>query len=128
MSTINIKFPLQDNPEKGYLFKMNELTNDAVKSDLLLLMLTQKGERYYNPDYGTNLKKFIFEPNDDLTEFDIKEQIKTDVKKYLPNVNIGDIIFIKNELGMDDREILVTVKFTYGNSALEQSDQLVIKF
>jgi hypothetical protein len=76
MSSINIKFPLQDDNETGFLFKTNKLSIDAIKSDLLLLMLTQKGERYYNPDYGTNLKKFIFEPNDDLTEFDIKEEIK----------------------------------------------------
>ena len=40
MSTINIKFPLQDDNETGFFLKMNELSIDAIKSDLLLLMLT----------------------------------------------------------------------------------------
>jgi len=128
MSSINIKFPLQDDNETGFLFKTNKLSIDAIKSDLLLLMLTQKGERYYNPDYGTNLKKFIFEPNDDLTEFDIKEEIKVDVNKYLPNVTITSTEFMKHELGMDEREIFVKINFSITQNSFQENDQITIRF
>ena len=55
------------------------------------LILTRKGQRLYNPQFGTDLLKFIFEPEDGLTLNDIKTEITTVVKKYLPKLQINDI-------------------------------------
>jgi len=55
------------------------------------LILTRKGQRLYNPDFGTNLLQFIFEPNDDLTFSSIKQEITDVVKRYLPNLQINEI-------------------------------------
>jgi phage baseplate assembly protein W len=55
------------------------------------LILTRKGQRLYNPDFGTNILKFIFEPNDDLTFTQIKQEITDVVKRYLPNLQINEI-------------------------------------
>lgn len=76
MITYNIKFPLNDNLSTNTYFLMTQVTKEALSSDLLLLLLTQKGERYYEPNYGTNLLKFIFEPNDNLTAGDVEQEIK----------------------------------------------------
>ena len=64
---INIDFPFSDSP-KGYYFKLNDNDRDAIKSDLLHLLLTNKGERLYMPDFGSDLRKYIFEPNDSITQ------------------------------------------------------------
>ena len=64
MISYNIKFPLNDDVSTNTYFLMSKVTKDAFSSDLLLLLLTQKGERYYEPDYGTDLLKFIFEYKD----------------------------------------------------------------
>ena len=90
MKYININYPFR-NSIKGFFLDLTETDNDAIKADLMHLILTRKGQRLYNPQFGTNLMKFIFEPNDELTLNDIKEEITSAVKKYLPKLQISEI-------------------------------------
>ena len=87
---INIRYPFQDS-NKGFFLALNDIDGDAIKSDLMHLILTRKGQRLYNPDFGTNLLKFIFEPEDGLTLGQIKEEITNVTKKYLPKLQITNI-------------------------------------
>ncbi len=87
---ININYPFKNSP-KGFFLDLNSDDNAAIKADLMHLILTQKGQRLYNPDFGTNLIKFIFEPNDSMTLTGIKEEITNVVKKYLPKLQINEI-------------------------------------
>ena len=71
---ININFPFKDS-SKGFYLDITETSKDAIRSDLLHLLLTNKGERLYLPDFGSDLRKYIFEPNDKKTHADIKNKI-----------------------------------------------------
>ena len=93
MITYNINFPLTDDLSTNTYFLMTQVTKEAFSSDLLLLLLTKKGERYYEPDYGTNLLKYIFEPNDTLTSADVEEEIRNTVSAYIPALKINNITF-----------------------------------
>jgi len=87
---ININYPFK-NSVKGFFLDLNTDDASAIKADLMHLILTRKGQRLYNPQFGTNLMKFIFEPNDELTLADIKDEITTAVKKYLPKLQISEV-------------------------------------
>ena len=87
---ININYPFKDS-EKGFFLDLNSDDRAAIKADLMHLILTRKGQRLYNPNFGTDLLRFIFEPDDSLTLSAIKEEIKTVVKKYLPKLQINSI-------------------------------------
>tara|TARA_R110000868_G_scaffold83969_1_gene237018 strand:+ start:72 stop:455 length:384 start_codon:yes stop_codon:yes gene_type:complete len=87
---ININYPFKDS-EKGFFLDLNSDDRAAIKADLMHLILTRKGQRLYNPNFGTDLLRFIFEPDDNLTLGAIKEEIKTVVKKYLPKLQINSI-------------------------------------
>lgn len=129
MKSINIRFPLRDDTEKNAYFQKNRITKDAFSSNLLLLLLTEKGERYYQPDYGTNLLKFLFEPNDNVTSQDIEREIKTTVSLYLPSLKINSVTF--NELDDDDttpHTLNVHIKFTYSEDAFSESGELDLNF
>ena len=104
---INIDFPFKDSPE-GFYFNLNATDADAVRADLLHLLLTNKGERLYMPDFGSDLKKYIFEPNDDVTHEQIKDNLNETIKRYMPNLIINEITF-KN----DSIEELIIVELTY---------------
>jgi phage baseplate assembly protein W len=93
---ININFPFK-NSSDGFFLDLNSDPNSAIKADLMHLILTRKGQRLYLPDFGTDLLRFIFQPNDDLTLLEIKEEIKTVVKKYLPNLTIKEIKVTESE-------------------------------
>ena len=43
------------------VFKSTYTTKDQIKSNLVNLLLTDTGERIMNPNFGTNLKRFLFE-------------------------------------------------------------------
>ena len=43
------------------VFKSTYTTKDQIKSNLINLLLTDVGERVMNPNFGTNLKRFLFE-------------------------------------------------------------------
>ena len=90
MPYININYPFKDS-HKGFFIDLTEDSASAIKADLMHLILTRKGQRLYNPDFGTDLLRFIFEPNDDITLAQVKEQITMVVKKYLPKLQIKAI-------------------------------------
>ena len=72
---ININYPFK-NSTKGFFLDLNSDSSSAIKADLMHLILTIKGQRLYNPDFGTNLMRFIFEPEDGFTLGMIKEDIE----------------------------------------------------
>lgn len=105
---ININYPFK-NSVKGFYLDLTTDENSAIKADLMHLILTRKGQRLYNPDFGTDLLRFIFEPNDDLTLGMIKEQITTVVKKYLPKLQINNIVVEKS----NQNEYVATLRIDY---------------
>ena len=85
---INIDFPFRDS-EKGFYFKLNKTDKEAIKADLLHLLLTNKGERLYMPDFGSDLK--IFNPNGFYTpgepEVVIEDMFGTNPTTYTNPIN-----------------------------------------
>ena len=122
----NIKFPLRDDSVKNKYLQMTQITKDALGSNLLLLLLTQKGERYYEPDYGTNLLKYIFEPNDDVTIQDVRNDIEDAVNKFIPGLRIDELnVEFDKE---NEHKITVKVNFTITDGVFESSDYVEITF
>ena len=44
------------------MFATTKTTVDAIKNDIRLLLMTQKGERVMQPNLGMNIRQFFFEP------------------------------------------------------------------
>jgi len=132
MNSYNITYPLKDDNSTGTLFSTNRVTKDSYSSNLLLLLLTQRGERYYNSEYGTNLIKYIFEPNDNLTSNDIEEEIKNTVSLYIPELKITSVTFnsVNDQDGnkISDNQLNVNVKFVYSEGILNEVGNLDINF
>lgn len=126
MKTVNVKFPLEDDKEKNSYYKLNRISKDAFSSNLLLLLLTEKGERYYYPQYGTNLLKYIFEPNDNLTAQEIEQDIKRTVSLFIPNLKINRIEFNRPE--ETEVQLNVKIKFTYSEDSFNENGELDINF
>ena len=63
----------------------------VLVSDLRNLLLTQKGERLMNPDFGTQIHKLIFEPDTSVLEAQVQQEVTQAVAKFEPRVNIISI-------------------------------------
>jgi len=88
--TYGVFFPFRDSARGDYL-RLTQTSEEEVRADLLHLILTRKGSRYYLPDFGTRIYEFIFEPMDGPTFDSIKADVRQAVDKYIPNLQINDI-------------------------------------
>jgi len=147
MTTYGIDFPFRDSPVGDYL-KMTSTPEREVRADLIHLLLTRKGSRYFLPDFGTRLYEHIFEQNDTVSHSHIEEEIRDAVKKYIPNLDINSIDIMSAEddpdkvrtISEDEDERLfrvtpdsarpytavVKIDYTVNNGAFSTSDFIII--
>jgi phage baseplate assembly protein W len=147
MATYGIDFPFRDS-EKGDFLKMTQTPEREVRADLIHLLLTRKGSRYYLPDFGTRLYEYIFEQNDSISHSLIEEEVRDSVKKYIPNLDINQILVMSAEddpeegasFSQDEDERLfrtsdastkpytakVKIDYTVNNGAFSSSDFIII--
>jgi len=124
MKGINIKFPFRD-AEEGSFLKLNKTSIEAIRSNLIHLIMTEKGERWYLPEFGTNLKKYIFEQQDNFTRNDIKRQLNDDISKWIPNLNIDEITV--EEDSTNEYAVEIEIKYSVTEDVFRQSDVIVVK-
>jgi len=86
----NVNFPIKES-DKGYFVDLTTNSRDGLLADIKHLLLTTKGTRYFRPSFGANLRKFLFDPNDEITFTDIKMEINSLLTNYFPNVVIKSI-------------------------------------
>jgi phage baseplate assembly protein W len=91
--TYGVNFPFNDSLKGDYI-SLSQNPDQEIRSNLLHLLLTRKGSRYYLPDFGSRLYEFIFEPFDGITFESVKDDIRDSVSKYIPNLVINDIIVL----------------------------------
>jgi phage baseplate assembly protein W len=99
-STYGIKFPFADSTDGRY-FALNTTSTDEIRTDLVHLLLTRKGSRYYLPDFGTRLLEYIFEPLDGPTFGEIESEIRDAVTEYIPGIQITNLTI--TDASMDEQ-------------------------
>jgi len=100
--TYGINFPFRDSYDGKYLDLSSDGTQET-RTDLIHLLLTRKGSRYFLPDFGTRLYEFIFEPLDGPTFSDIDAEIRDAVEEYIPGITIQNISITAASDGEEDK-------------------------
>ena len=75
----------------------------AIKQSIVNLLMTNKGERVYQPEYGSDLRRFLFEPMDFATAASIQSNIVSTIKKFEPRIGVLSLVATPNfdENGFD---------------------------
>ena len=108
-----ITLPIK-NGETGF-FEQAFTSYEQAKSNLKNLLLTKKGERIMQPNFGTGLQSLLFEQIDDTFEQKIQETITKNVNYWLPYISIKNIdVEMTNEL-KDQNRVNLSLEFTVGN-------------
>ena len=100
--TYGVNFPFRDSLKGNYL-SLSQDGDEEVRSNLIHLLLTRKGTRYYLPDFGTRLYEYIFEPMDGPTFSDIEAEIRDSVSEYIPGITITKISVTDASNGEEDK-------------------------
>jgi len=94
-------------------FAVNFTSINQAKSNLQNLILTKKGERLMQPEFGCDIWKIIFEP---IIEGDIESKIENSildaVNAWLPYLNIDTILFDYDDNDIDTNKIQLEIQFS----------------
>lgn len=112
--TYGIDFPFRESVMGDYL-KRTTSPEREVRANLIHLILTKKGSRFFLPDFGTRIYEYIFDQNDMVTFNLIEEEIREGCKKYLPNLDINSIKIISAE---DEEDTSTKTLAEYSNDRL----------
>jgi len=106
-------------------FNSTYSTKDQIKSNLINLLLTNKGERIMNPEFGCDLKRTLFEGITESTSELIKNLIITNIKIIIPEIQLTEIL-VENASQYNNNAISVTVKYKIRIS--QNADQVTVQF
>jgi hypothetical protein len=150
-TTYGLFFPFQDSRRGDYL-ALTEYEAQEIRSDLIHLLLTRKGSRYFLPEFGTRLYEYIFEPFDGLTFNAIEADIRDSISQFMPNLIVNNIsiepITPEDEVNAGFKDTIgsaslwdiyrvpgkntyeytakVRIDYSTGNSVFSQSDFVII--
>jgi phage baseplate assembly protein W len=86
---VGFGFPLNGNA----VFVPTYQTRDQIKANLVNYLLTNKGERVFNPNFGGDLRNLLFENILDATVEDLRGRIQNDINSFFPEVQVKQVIF-----------------------------------
>ena len=103
-------------------FSSTTSTLEQAKFNIQNLLLTLKGERVSQPEFGSNLKKILFEQYDDSLEDRIREEIGESVSKWLPYINISKVD-ISQDVGNPNKiYVSITYALNYNPEETQTTD------
>ena len=99
------------------VFNQTFTTKEQVKSNLVNYILTNKGERFFDPLFGGNLRASLFEPDTSLDN--IAARLENEIYAYVPNIIIRNISVKKYS---DQNLVNIILDYSINN----QDDNLVL--
>jgi len=96
MASIGIKFPFSET-NTGGVFKTTSTSQDSVKSNLISLLTTKRGQRVMNHSFFSPLFDFIMEVWDEIAEENLREALIEKIDKFFHEIEIKKIVFVFTE-------------------------------
>ena len=110
-----IKYPFENKNTDNIYVDLNENAKDELKSQVLHVLFTPKGQRMRDPNFGTDLTKFLFDQGDAITEDSVIKSVSMDLKAYVPSVNLEKITINKDENDDNHRVLIIHYSVSKGN-------------
>ena len=103
------------------VFNSTFTSKEQLKSNLLNILLTEPGERIFNPNFGVGLRTYLFENFTDIES--LKDRVRNQVERYVPQVELTDVQIDKKN---DSHELNVSVY--YRTIVNDQLDAIQVNF
>jgi phage baseplate assembly protein W len=128
MKFLGAPYPIKKTP-LGLLATQHGL--NQIKSDLLVLLMTNPGERCMLPDFGTPLRTLLFEPNDQIIADRATEMIIESITQWEPRITVKKIeVFVEPNLEefQDDNGNVLYIKIMFHDpEEIQEIQELQLK-
>jgi len=104
-------------------FTSTYTTKDQIKSNLINLLLTSRGERIMNPLFGTGLREFLFEGITDFNIENLRLDLINSINMFIPEISVVNIDIIP---GYDSNSIELNLSYLLNIS--NTPDQVTVQF
>lgn len=101
------------------IFKITYTTKDQIKSNLLNFLLTNKGERVFNPNFGADIRALVFDQMVNMEE--TKESISDSIALYFPELDLTEVSFTPN---YDTNTLFIKISYIINTEADSISIQI----
>lgn len=96
----------------------------AIKQSIKNLVLTNYGERVFQPNIGSSVNRSLFEPDDIFLENDITDSIARTISQNEPRVSLSSVSVVPTEI---DNAIRIDIIFYIINSMQLQSVDVILR-
>ena len=120
MPDYTVKWPLEfTNESSGFESISEKELQSLVEFNLKNIILTEKGERLFFPDFGVGIRRYLFEQSTSIGLEALRSEVTSQIKTYAPYAIIDDLQFniFKNTL---------TIRLSYSVKKIDVSDILVL--
>ena len=119
-----IKYPFISQGDEKYFVDLNSDMKSKIKSLLIHVVFTPKGQKIRDIEFGTNLVKFLFEPNDDMSLDNVKNEINDVLSKYINGIKVNEIKVLETE---DNKGVYVRLDYSISNGYKVENDSLITR-
>ena len=118
-----IKYPCTAQGDENFLLDVNYDLKSKIRSILMHVIFTPKGQKLRDPEFGTNLVKYIFEQGDGFTFESVKDEVSVVVSRYIDGITINDISIM--ESNEDFHKIYVRLDYTVTSGFKTITDSII---
>jgi phage baseplate assembly protein W len=105
---IGITLPIQiGNTAFNQSFKTAEQASSNIKN----LLLTKRGERIMQPNFGSGLQELLFDFNDAGLSEKLEEAINSAIETWLPYITIDEINVEASDFDKDTNAVKISIQF-----------------
>ena len=108
---IGLKLPFTRG--RSGLFPQSETTLEQAGSNIKNLLLTAKGERVMQPDFGSRLRDLLFEQYTEDLEERVREEIQQAMSTWLPYIVISQVDVIQDETNPNQTKVDLDFSLNY---------------
>lgn len=117
---VGFGFPLNGDA----VFVPTYTTRDQIKANLVSYLLTNKGERVFNPDYGADLRNLLFQSPTNSSFEELQFTIEDSIKNRFPQIKIKEINFKDNA---DQNGIVFTLTYEIVLFGVEDDIEIILQ-
>ncbi len=103
----DLSMSFKTNPLNGDLIALKDRT--AIARSLKNIVLTGRGEKFFDPDFGSGVSESLFENLDEVTALAIKDEIEYSIVNYEPRVDLDNVDVIPD---YDGNQYFVIITYT----------------
>ena len=125
--SVGIDLPVSISPGTDGFFTTTKTTIDSIKADIKMLLMTERGERVFQPALGMNIRKYLFEQITEETISVLQQRLSTDIANRCPivevqnlvvtpqsDLNVVNIVLTYNVLNLENEVIEINIENTSG--------------